>query len=53
MKVVLEGMKERKEGTIINIGSLAGKKTYTGVSVYCGTKFFLHAVTENIREEMA
>ena len=24
-----------------------------GFAVYCGTKFFVHAVTENMREEMA
>eukprot|EP00828_Plagiopyla_frontata_P022753 TRINITY_DN2934_c0_g1_i2.p1 TRINITY_DN2934_c0_g1~~TRINITY_DN2934_c0_g1_i2.p1 ORF type:complete len:248 (-),score=52.04 TRINITY_DN2934_c0_g1_i2:78-821(-) len=50
---VLPGMKERKAGTIINIGSLTGKKTFPGVSVYCASKFFVHAVTENMREEMA
>ena len=28
MHAVLKGMKERKTGTIINISSIAGKKTY-------------------------
>ena len=53
IKIVLPGMKERKCGTIIDISSVCGKKTMAGFSVYCGTKFFVHAVTENMREEMA
>ena len=53
IKAVLPNMKERKCGTIINISSVCGKKTMAGFSVYCGTKFFVHAVTENMREEMA
>ena len=50
---VLPLMKSRKKGTVINVGSLTGKKTYPGISVYCASKFFVHAVTENMREEMA
>ena len=46
-------MKARKTGTIINIGSVAGKRTRVAASVYCGTKFFVHTMTENMREEMA
>jgi len=50
---VLAGMKARKSGTIINISSIAGRKTFPNHSVYCGTKFAVHALTENIREEVA
>ena len=32
---------------------MAGKRTVAGASVYCGTKFFVHAVTESMREEMS
>ena len=53
VKCVLPGMKERKTGTVINVSSIAGKKTFGNHAVYCGTKFFVHAVTENMREEMA
>lgn len=51
--LVLSDMVERKRGTIINMGSIAGRKTFAGHSVYCGTKFAVHAITENIREEVA
>lgn len=51
--VVLDDMIKRNEGTIINISSIAGRKTFPNHSAYCGTKFAVHAITENIREEVA
>lgn len=51
--IVLSSMIERNSGTIINISSIAGRKTFPSHSVYCGTKFAVHAITENIREEVA
>ncbi|MGL4656571.1 MAG: SDR family oxidoreductase [Sarcina sp.] len=51
--IVLEDMKKRNEGTIINISSIAGRKTFDNHSVYCGTKFAVHAISENIRKEVA
>lgn len=51
--IVLKGMKERNKGTIINISSIAGRKTFDDHAVYCGTKFAVHAITENIRKEVA
>jgi len=51
--VVLSGMKERHSGTIINVSSVGGRKTYPNHSVYCGTKFSVHAFTEQMREEAA
>lgn len=50
---VLADMKKRQEGTIINLGSVAGRKTLDNHAVYCGTKFAVHAITENIRMEVA
>ena len=50
---VLPGMKERRHGTIINISSVAGRKTYPNHAVYSCTKFAVHAFTEQIREEMS
>ncbi len=50
---VLQGMVERNEGTIVNVSSIAGRKTFPNHSAYCGTKFAVHAITENIREEVA
>jgi NADP-dependent 3-hydroxy acid dehydrogenase YdfG len=46
-------MKQRKTGTIINISSVAGRKTFPNHAAYCATKFAVHALTENIREEVA
>ncbi|MBN9286102.1 MULTISPECIES: SDR family oxidoreductase [Flavobacterium] len=53
MQAVLPQMKERQHGTIINISSIAGRKTFPNHAAYCGTKFGVHAITENVREEVA
>ncbi|CAF1502989.1 unnamed protein product [Adineta ricciae] len=50
---VLPSMIERRTGTIVNISSIAGRKTLPDHAVYCGTKFAVHAFTEQIREEVA
>lgn len=50
---VLPQMLARRHGTIINIGSVAGRKTYPRHAVYSGTKFAVHAIAENLREEVA
>ena len=51
--VVLPDMVGRNEGTIINISSVAGRKTFDSHSVYCGTKFAVHAITEAMRKEVS
>ncbi|WP_194190131.1 SDR family oxidoreductase [Clostridium chrysemydis] len=51
--VVLKDMVERNEGTIINISSIAGRKTFDNHAVYCGTKYAVHAITESIRKEVS
>ncbi|HAA87063.1 MAG TPA: oxidoreductase [Verrucomicrobiales bacterium] len=51
--LVLKDMVARQSGTIINMGSIAGIKTFPDHTVYCGTKFAVHAITENIREEVS
>ncbi|WP_194436177.1 SDR family oxidoreductase [Vibrio fluminensis] len=53
MQAVLAPMKERRSGTIINISSVAGRKTFPNHAAYCGTKFAVHAISENVREEVA
>lgn len=50
---VLPSMIKRKTGTIINVSSVAGRKTYRNHAAYCGTKFAVHAMTENLREEVS
>ncbi|OFZ81761.1 MAG: oxidoreductase [Bdellovibrionales bacterium RIFOXYD1_FULL_53_11] len=53
IRSVLPGMISRKKGTIINISSIAGRKTFPNHAAYCATKFGVHALTENLREEVA
>jgi NADP-dependent 3-hydroxy acid dehydrogenase YdfG len=53
MQIVLSDMKKRQSGTIINISSIAGRKTFPNHAAYCGTKFAVHAISENVREEVA
>jgi len=53
MQTVLSNMIKRQHGTIINIGSMAGKKSFPNHAAYCGTKFGVHAISENVREEVA
>lgn len=53
MQAVLAPMKGRKTGTIINISSVAGRKTFPNHAAYCGSKFAVHAISENVREEVA
>ncbi|APC96275.1 SDR family oxidoreductase [Francisella frigiditurris] len=53
MHIVLDSMTKRNTGTIINISSVAGRKTFPNHPAYCGTKFAVHAISENTREEVA
>jgi NADP-dependent 3-hydroxy acid dehydrogenase YdfG len=53
MQSVLSSMKARNTGTIVNISSIAGRKTFGNHAAYCGTKFAVHAISENVREEVA
>jgi NADP-dependent 3-hydroxy acid dehydrogenase YdfG len=48
---VLPGMLERNGGTILNIGSTAGRNIYPDHTVYCATKHAVHALTEGLRRE--
>jgi NADP-dependent 3-hydroxy acid dehydrogenase YdfG len=51
VQTVLENMIKTESGTIINISSIAGRKTFPTHAAYCASKFAVHALTENIREE--
>ncbi|MGO3114855.1 SDR family oxidoreductase [Enterococcus pseudoavium] len=53
MQIVLPGMKERNHGTVINMSSLAGKKTFTNHAAYVASKFGVHGLSETIREELS
>ena len=45
-------MIKRSEGIIVNISSLAGKRSLPKSSIYCASKFALEAYTENLRCEL-
>ncbi|WP_444934324.1 SDR family oxidoreductase [Microbulbifer sp. JMSA004] len=53
MQAVLDDMKTRHSGTIINISSIAGVKTFINHAAYCGTKYAVSAIGETVREEVA
>jgi len=51
-RAVLPGMVERRKGTIINIGSIAGHDVYPCGNVYCATKHAVDALTKGIRMDV-
>lgn len=53
VKAVLTQMMAQQSGTIVNISSIAGRKTFPNHAAYCATKFAVHGLTENIRGEVA
>ena len=51
-RAILPGMVERKRGTIINLGSVAGTYPYPGGSVYGGSKAFVEQFSLNLRNDL-
>ncbi len=49
---VVPFMKKQKEGVIINIGSISGKRGMSNLSVYCASKFAVTGFTESLLEEL-
>lgn len=49
---VLDIMKQRSEGMIINIGSVAGHLPYKGGNVYGATKAFVRQFSNNLRTDL-
>ncbi len=52
-QLVLPAMRERRDGCIVNIGSVAGRIARPLSSVYDSTKHALEAVTDGLRGELA
>ena len=52
-RIALDSMLDRRTGTIINVSSVAGRKTFPNHVAYVGSKFAVHGITENLREEVA
>ncbi|QEH61641.1 oxidoreductase [Spiroplasma chinense] len=53
INAVINKMKDNKSGTIINVGSVAGRWTSDNRAVYNGSKFAVHAISEQTRKEVA
>ncbi|GDX24906.1 oxidoreductase [Actinomycetes bacterium] len=49
--VIFPEMIKRKTGTIINVGSTAGRNIYDNHTAYNGTKYAVHAMSEGLRRE--
>ena len=50
---VMDGMVARRHGTIVQMSSIAGRKVYPDHTVYCGTKYFVHGMSESLRQHLA
>lgn len=51
-RALLPKMIDRREGHIVNLGSVAGRWTYPGGAVYCATKFAVRSLTEGLRMDL-
>ncbi|PJJ60120.1 SDR family NAD(P)-dependent oxidoreductase [Hymenobacter chitinivorans] len=51
-QAVLPGMRERQQGHIINIGSIAGHEVYANGNVYCASKAAVAALTKAMRIDL-
>ena len=50
---VLPGMRERGDGHIVNVGSVAGRRPFPGGTVYAATKFAVRALSAGIQLELS
>lgn len=50
---VLPGMRTRRSGHIVNLGSVAGRWTYPGGAVYCASKAAVKSLSEGLRMDVA
>lgn len=51
-KAVSQLMAARKQGHIINLGSVAGKQLYEKGNVYCATKYAVDAISQGMRIDL-
>lgn len=52
-KIVSTQMVQQKSGTILHVGSIAGREAYAGGNVYSATKFAVDALTKSMRIDLA
>jgi 3-hydroxy acid dehydrogenase/malonic semialdehyde reductase len=51
-RAVVPLMVERGRGTVVHIGSVAGRQLYPGGNVYCASKHAVRAITEGLRIDL-
>lgn len=51
-RILLPGMLERKNGQVVNIGSIASEFCYPGGSIYASTKYAVKAFTRSLRMDL-
>lgn len=51
-QLVVPSMKARRDGLIINIGSVGGKVSLPWAVMYCATKWALHCVDDSLHREL-
>jgi short-subunit dehydrogenase len=51
-QLVAPHMRDRRDGTIVNVGSIAGKMTLPWLTVYSSSKYAVTSLTEGLRMEL-
>ncbi len=51
-KIIIENMRSKNKGHIINIGSIAGSNPYPGGNVYCASKSAVHTLSESMNIDL-
>lgn len=50
--VLSKGMRQRKRGHILSVGSISSYNTYSGGSAYCATKYAVRGYMQGIRSDL-
>lgn len=53
LQAVLPGMRQRRQGIIVNLTSIGGLCGFPAVGYYCASKFAVEGLSETLRQEVA